>query len=790
MIPANRFEILDNYNNLIKAALFGKDNFPDEICNFLVSDFEFQSAVLFKYLPNGAFQVLGKSSSARKNYLRGSEFSCSNCKLKTNLNEFAISSDSNCELQISEFVIYESCVAFNINTDERAFLKLAKKTPFSQADSDAIRKITDYIRYILINWLNTRGGNTSLSEKPFGDLVSEVTNELRNFTNAIIGATSILGEDNLTSSQYEYVHQIKRNSQSLLSNLKDLYDFAKLEVTSQDEHKKNVNLKTIVDECISNITLKYPSPNRIISFNADASIPSILNLDENKLKVILTTLLLVSSRLTEASDIKIRANALSSDKIQFVISDNGKGISELFQKNLFEPFSLNKIEEFANTGLSGLALTLVQKFIKSLSGEIRVTSQIDKGTTFNFSIHADFLKSVENDIISKLPKITTQNNILVIEDDYATSKLLSNYLNKWGYSPTIVNSEDQVFTQLEKEKYLAVILDIELPHINGLELLKRIHALPQSKNLPVIVCSVEVESQRAYLLGAVEYFIKPINYNYLVEVLTSYKLRKNSNVLCVDDDLPTLNLVKQAIETAGFIALAENVSANVMTLIREKQIDLAIVDLDMPYPNGFELIKMIKSEPRFANLPIIIYTGKENFQEDLKQIDGLFDELLDKKSTRIEDLADTINKMINRYEEPTPVEEVIKKPSDELKILFAEDYKHSQIIVTRLLKKNGFENVVVVENGQEALNLAKKDMFDLILMDMQMPIMNGFEATEQIRLLPGYKDTPIIALTAFAMKGDKEKCFEAGATDYIPKPIDSKEFIEKVKYYVNAAKKS
>ncbi|MDO8549907.1 MAG: response regulator, partial [Ignavibacteria bacterium] len=112
-----------------------------------------------------------------------------------------------------------------------------------------------------------------------------------------------------------------------------------------------------------------------------------------------------------------------------------------------------------------------------------------------------------------------------------------------------------------------------------------------------------------------------------------------------------------------------------------------------------------------------------------------------------------------------------------------EDYKHSQIIVTRLLKKNNFENIVVVENGAEALDEAKKQKYDLILMDMQMPVMNGFEATEKIRLLPEYKDTPIIALTAFAMKGDREKCLEAGATDYIPKPIDSAEFIEKVKYY-------
>jgi CheY-like chemotaxis protein len=138
--------------------------------------------------------------------------------------------------------------------------------------------------------------------------------------------------------------------------------------------------------------------------------------------------------------------------------------------------------------------------------------------------------------------------------------------------------------------------------------------------------------------------------------------------------------------------------------------------------------------------------------------------------------------MINRYDEPTPPE-LVAIAKDGIKVLLVEDYKHSQIIVTRLLKKNNFDTIVVVENGAEAVEQVKKQKFDLILMDMQMPIMNGFEATERIRLMPEYKETPIIALTAFAMKGDREKCLEAGATDYIPKPIDSQEFIQKVKYY-------
>jgi len=352
--------------------------------------------------------------------------------------------------------------------------------------------------------------------------------------------------------------------------------------------------------------------------------------------------------------------------------------------------------------------------------------------------------------LSQLPKPTSKNKVLVIEDDYATSKLLNNYLNKWGYNPTLVATEEQVFSVLEKEELLAIILDIEIPTTNGLELLKKIHEHPNAKNVPVIACSIEPEQQKAFLMGAVEYFIKPINYNYLVEVLQSYKLRKDSKILCVDDDLPTLNLVKQAIDSVGFNAITENVSANVMDLIKDKDLDLAIIDLDMPPPNGFELIKLIKSEKRFANLPIIIYTGKENYLEDLHNIEGMFTELLEKQSTNLEDLADVINAMIYSYEIPPPAEEVLAK-TGVIKILLAEDYKHSQIIVTRLLKKNNFEDIIVVENGEEAVKMARDQKFDLILMDMQMPIMNGFEATEKIRQIPDYKSIPIIALTAFAM---------------------------------------
>ncbi|MEK6553253.1 MAG: response regulator, partial [Bacteroidota bacterium] len=585
--------------------------------------------------------------------------------------------------------------------------------------------------------------------------------------------------------QSENITPLKKYAQNILLNINDLNEISKIESNSVTRNQKSVELVPFINEIVE--LFKSNLGNRKITFSV--SVDKLLNksviLDDQKLRYILSSLLFLSTNLTTKGEISVKASVIQNNLVRFVISDSGTVIESKIIDKLFDPFTLFQIEEFKNSPLTGLSLTLVKKYVHYLGGEISTTSAAGIGNTFTFTINGEVMAEIENNI-SQLPKPTSVNKVLVIEDDYATSKLLTNYLTKWGYNPTIVATEEQAFSVINKEPLLAIILDIELPNINGLELLKKLHDNPKTKNTPVIVCSIEPEQQKAFMMGAVEYFIKPINYNYLVEVLTSYKLRKNSNVLCVDDDEPTLNLIKQAIESAGFIAIAENVSAKVMDRIKDKDIDLAIVDLDMPAPNGFELIKLIKSDKKFAHLPIIIYTGKENYREDLYKIEGLFEELLDKRSTNIEDLADTISAMINRYETPPSVEEVMRR-DNVIKILLAEDYKHSQIIVTRLLKKNNFENVIVVENGEDAVKMAHQEKFDLILMDMQMPIMNGFEATEKIREIPEYREVPIIALTAFAMKGDREKCLESGATDYIPKPIDSKEFIDKVKYYTNVS---
>lgn len=780
----SKIEFLKIFKDLYQLASQSSTDFPNQLCNFITAENELEACVLFKINEENSLLVLGRSDQSKKSYQLNSIHSCYNCdSLKSKQGNIYFSYQSDCEIHTTDFLQYESCVRINLNENNRVLFKLSKKSSFTSADKEKMEFFFDNISFLLQAWLLNYERNSNSVVKT----ILDIAHELRTPTSTIMGFTSLLNTDNLTASQAEYVATLQEYAYNQFSLINDLIELVKIENGSAVLTKTNIDLRNFISEIIKSYQEKFPNKEIDFIITFENNIPRFVNIDVDKIKFILNSLISNSIRLTEKGKITITISLDEIENLLIKISDSSEGFSSSKLNDFFKPFGIYDLAKIKFGNLSGLSLTLAKKYIELMNGTIDVHSSPGKGIIHNIKIAMEKISPVQTQTTESAVS-NKKNRVLIVEDDYATSKLLSNYLTKWGYDPVIVNSAEQAVQSIEKEIFLAILMDIVLPDSNGFELMQKIRSMPNSKRTPVIVCSIEAEEQKAFLMGAVEYFVKPIKYNYLVEVLQSYKLKRDSNILIVDDDVPTLNLIKEAVQQAGFTAVAEANSTKVMSLIEDMNLDLAIIDLEMPELNGFDLIKEIKENPKFAKLPIIIYTGKEDYRDDLKNIDGLFEHLLEKRSTNIENLADTITSMINKFDEPTPPEELAKaKTENVVKILLAEDYKHSQIIVTRLLKKNNFNHIVVVENGAEALEQVKNQKFDLILMDMQMPVMNGFEATEKIRMIPEYKDTPIIALTAFAMKGDREKCLEAGATDYIPKPIDSHEFIEKVKYYTETS---
>ncbi len=608
------------------------------------------------------------------------------------------------------------------------------------------------------------------------DFLLKFTNGLIKEIKTISGLVTMVKEDQLSNTTIHYLDEIKNKYQSVLNTVEDLSSLVKLGFGESIADEESLSVGMVISEIVDKIKSDFGNLNIDVINNFENEVITSKIILEN---IVYWTLSFIAN-LSNTNFVKIESSVDIESKLRISFSTDSLNLNAEKLDNILEPFGT---KDFAKNQ-SGLRLALISKKVELLKGSFKVVENAGK---FRINIVLNVKSNFQSSPGSALTDVNNRGNdkILVIESDIASSSLLTNYLTKWHYKAEIVSSGSNALRLLSDNKYVAVILNVEQENENSLELLQKIKNNKSTRNIPVIVFSVETEKEKIYLMGSVEYLVKPINYNNLVEILTSYKLRRNSTVLCVDDDQPTLNLLKQAVQTAGFNAIPEYRPELVMDLISDKELDLAIIDLDMPKVNGFDLIKQIKSEDKFSKLPIIIYTGKEDYQDDLQKIDGMFIELLNKKSTSFNELEKTITDMIKSYEEPKTIYEIGEESSGP-RILMAEDYKHSQIIVTRLLKKSGYENVIVVENGEEALNICEGYKIDLVLMDMQMPVMNGFEATGKIRELEGYADTPIIALTAFAMKGDREKCLEAGATDYIPKPIDSKEFIEKVKYYTQA----
>ncbi|MBK7979072.1 MAG: response regulator [Ignavibacteriae bacterium] len=771
MVYDIKLNLFENLNVLRKLSKLGNRTFPDDLCIFLNDELSLRSVHLFKENSDNSFVLIGKSQKTDDlnipNIISISEYE----KMKAEQNLIGdFYKDCNIELPFQT----ENLQSILFNYDENFFglIILSHKILPSDEVKNKFSIIVKFAQNCLAMWNDANLIKRDLNI-PSENIISKSIKGFQKEIITINGLLTLAKAENPNSGINKYLDQIRNSHQFISSSLDDLNNLVTLYNTGMRQTKSTFNMENLLIDFVQ--ARKSDNPNSKISLDQIKS--GDISFDENILKSILNITLNFVSDFSHSNEAIISSKIVSENNLFFSIVGKNSKLNKNDLDQIFSPFGKREILNKTN----GLAVNLLLKIIELIEGQLKLDIE-ENNLIVNISIpiQTEMHKSIHEVLMNNIS--SNKDKILVIESDQASSALLNNYLSKWNYQTEIVNSGDFALKLLQQNKYVAVILNIEQENENSLEILQKIKNNKFTRNTPVIVFSLEAEKEKIYLMGSVEYLVKPINYNNLVEILTSYKLRRNSTVLCVDDDLPTLKLVQQAVQTAGFNVIAENRPESVIELISDKELDLAIVDLDMPKLNGFELIKQIKSLDNFSKLPIIIYTGKEDYQQDLQKIDGLFVDLLDKKSTSFNELEKTILSMINNYEEPVSIEK-IKEVHDSPKILMAEDYKHSQIIVTRLLKKSGFENVVVVENGEDALSICKNENVDLILMDMQMPVMNGFEATQKIRELDGYQDTPIIALTAFAMKGDREKCLEAGATDYIPKPIDSKEFIEKVKYY-------
>src|SRR3990172_9471193 len=393
-MQSTKIELLKHYDNLLKLASKGSPEFPSSLCDYLTSDQEFEACVLFKIISNKSLKVIGKSGAAKKYYELNSIFECSECKLLgSSTPKLSVNNQAGCELEATDFVMYEGCLLIKVSDEDSVLLKLAKKTAYTHAEKESIESLAAVFETLLRIWFAHEGIFSSSISK----LISDIAHELRTPTNSIMGFASLLNEDNLSPSQAEYVN------------------------TLQD---------------------KFPSKEIDFINNFEGEIPESFKVDTQKLRYILINLINYSICLTERGKITITSSFSGLNRINIKICDSSEGITSSKLKEFFLPFAIYDLGKIKFGNTTGLGLTLAKKYVELLKGEIDVHSSPGKGISYDLKIGVESISPIESQI-SVLPKPGKKNRVLVIEDDYATSKLLSNYLNKWGYDPVIVNSADQ-----------------------------------------------------------------------------------------------------------------------------------------------------------------------------------------------------------------------------------------------------------------------------------------------------------------------------------------------------------
>jgi CheY-like chemotaxis protein len=382
----------------------------------------------------------------------------------------------------------------------------------------------------------------------------------------VVDKAKVLSSEYLSTYQLKFVAEINTGANYAFNTVEELSEIAAFESNQSVIQNQRINIREFLKDIADNFNFENTVKPEIVKLNIDESVPAQINVDASRLKNVINKILKIANSLSIEKNLNLSLSS-QNDLFNFSIIAEGKGFKSFNDLVLSDPFEITNTELYKESKVTPLEIQILLNDLNIFRGKVKIVRSDTGKINLGFYITGDNMPESKSNNESVKIEENGRNKVLVIEDDYATAELLSKYLLEWGYKPLVVNTTEETLEAVNDQSFIVIILDIELPEINGLELLKNIHTKTKNKFTPVIVCSVKPENQQAMMIGTVDFFEKPINYGFLVEALEHYKLNKNSKILCVDDDIPTLNLISKTIETAGYNCIAENDSSKVMESI-------------------------------------------------------------------------------------------------------------------------------------------------------------------------------------------------------------------------------
>ncbi|XID95941.1 response regulator [Paenibacillaceae bacterium WGS1546] len=678
----------------------------------------------------------------------------------------------------------------------------------------------------------------ALTSKYKSEFLANMSHELRTPLNSLLILSEFLSENkegNLNEQQREYLRTIHSSGSDLLKMIDEILDLSKVDAGRMEINPEWVVLDDVAVFLNHLFAPMAESKRLTLNLGREADIPDTVRTDGHRLKQIMRNLLSNAIKFTDSGDVtlsirKPTSAELASDRkrdgvtyVALCVKDTGIGVPEDKREMIFEAFRQADGTTSRQYGGTGLGLTISRELAYLLGGWIHLETEQGKGSAFTLvvpeKIEEDpaYAESLSDPYAAEYSAAAAENEaaeraetgpaddradlapgdkvILIVEDDVNFAKVLMEMARSRGFKAVAAVKGNEGLELARTLKPDAIILDIQLPVTDGWSVLHALKDDPNTRHIPVHVVSVVEHSPQGLRMGAIDHLQKPATAEQLASVFEKIGKvldRKPKRLLLVERDEDARRRLTDLIVHDDVDVAAEPDTGRAWERLRSEAFDCIVLDSGLPEDDSIDFLKRMQLSPDLRKIPVIVH-GEEDDDTTLRKMRYFADAITLKDVKSPERLLEETALFLHRVESDLPEDKrkLLSKlhRGDETfenkKILLVDDDVRNVFALSSLLEHRNMI-VVYAENGQEALaKLQDEPDVDLVLMDIMMPVMDGYEAMRRIRSNSQWSNLPVIALTAKAMKDDRNKCIEAGASDYITKPVNTDQLLSLMRVWLH-----
>jgi HAMP domain-containing protein/CheY-like chemotaxis protein/signal transduction histidine kinase len=687
--------------------------------------------------------------------------------------------------------------------------------------------------------LEEKATELALTSKYKSEFLANMSHELRTPLNSILILGQQLGDNpdgNLVPKQVEFARTIHSAGTDLLNLISDILDLSKIESGTVSVEAEEIYFTNLQDMVVR--PFRHEAESRRLTFDVqiDQNLERSITTDSKRLQQVLKNLLSNAFKFTEQGGVKLNIYAASSGwspdhpvlknapaVAAFEVSDTGIGIVPEKQRIIFEAFQQADASTNRKYGGTGLGLAISRELSNLLGGEIQLRSTPGIGSTFTLYLPLRYVGipgatrpgatgSLSNGaafIAAKPPELAVDQiaddrmrlrpgdvTVLIVEDDQHYARILADLAHDAGLKVLVATRGADALALAREYQPSAVSLDVFLPDMLGWTVLSQLKQDPSTRHIPVQMLTLDEDRQNGLARGAFSFVVKPTNTEDLQAALTrikDYVQPRRKRMLVVEDNPAEQLSITELLDHDDIHVMAVGTGNAALDAMRDAAPDCVVLDLRLPDMSGFDLLEKIRDDAALCDLPVVVFTGRELSPDEDAQLHTMARSVVVKGVESPERLLDETALFLHRVvaDLPTDKQRMIERlhsSDDDLvgkTVLLVDDDARNIFALSSVLERRGMQ-VLSATTGSEAIDLLDATPgLAIVLMDIMMPEMDGYQTMQAIREKPDFRRLPIIALTAKAMKGDREKCLEAGASDYLAKPVNTEQLLSALRMWLH-----